>query len=89
MGDRHHQKQKACEPGGSPELRARGHLFRFRAGAEKKGHRRVVDGPGFGVIYSRLEGPAAADFAGGIDETSGNHQANPEVWQGQGTGDFL
>ena len=46
----------------------------------KEGHRRVVDGPVARSVSPGLERPAAADFAGGIDEAPGNHQANPEVW---------
>jgi hypothetical protein len=48
------------------------------AGIEK-GHRRGVDGPDFEMAYCCLEGAAAANFAGGIDEPTCNHQANPET----------
>lgn len=78
MGERHQEKQKAGKPRGGPELRACGHGMYLLAGIEK-GHRRGVDGPDVEVIYRRLEGAAAADFAGGIDEPSCNHQANPET----------
>jgi hypothetical protein len=48
------------------------------AGIEK-GHRRGVDGPDVEMAYCCLEGAAAANFAGGIDEPTCNHQANPEA----------
>lgn len=78
MGDGHQEKKQARKPSVCPKLSACGHGLRLVVGI-KKGPPTVVDGP-FGEMVCRdLEGPAAADLAGGIDETTRYRQANPEA----------